>query len=203
MFGKMDAITNPKIPEEHYVNGHPSILFYTKGKDVKKPVTYNATPRTIENLVKWVNAKSGAFRKIGGGLSADGGRHEKSDEAMLEARRACTKKTTQVCWKELVDAVKGVKPEIASSAPDYFVKMIDYTISALEKMGKKRKWLSDEMTRLGKLSGFDNIDTKQKKDIAARMNVLRYIDSLDTRAKQAAKEPEKSDKAAETKSAEL
>jgi len=157
VIAKIDADNYKDIAGRYDVTGFPTIKFFPKDQK-KSPLPYDGG-RAEADFVTFLNEKTGTKRKAGGGLNDEAGRIASLD----------TIAHTFATQKDKRDATLAQAKQAAASAG----KWADYYVKVMERILKSGdQYVSDELTRLGKVAG-GSIAPEKADEFTIRQNILR------------------------------
>ncbi|KAK6348936.1 hypothetical protein TWF730_009697 [Orbilia blumenaviensis] len=152
--------TSSKVTCAKYnVESYPTLKYFPSGGS-SKPIPHSGG-RELENLVEYINEKTGLNRLPLGGLNQKAGRIETLDEII----RAKLPQGLVGVHDDLVEKVKGLEHKYAA----YYVKVA-------KKLEEKKDYVKNELERLTKMVSKGGLHADKVDDITQRQNILRRFD---------------------------
>jgi len=161
VIAKIDADKHKRHSSKYGVTGFPTLMWF--GKDNKAGDRYTGG-RTLDELVKFVNSKSGTERLVGGGLGSSVGT---IDELSALAKRFMSESGNRAAiLKEAEAAVESNKDHKHAS----FAKF--YTITMKQIQEKGDNYATDELARLDRLVKGGGMKADKLGEMQKRKNVV-------------------------------
>jgi protein disulfide-isomerase A6 len=162
VIAKIDADHYKDLASKYGVSGYPTLIFFPKND--KKGVRYEGA-RELNDLVTYLNEKTGSQRTVDGRLGPKAGRIESLDA--LAARFMKEPNNRNAILKEAEAAAEKVDSELANDAK--------YYIKVMKSILDKSDFVKSELARLSRiLTGTlrdDKID-----EFTKRKNILNAFD---------------------------
>jgi protein disulfide-isomerase A6 len=163
VIAKVDATGSQELAARYQVSGYPTLIFFSAtDKDVPEP--YDGG-RDLEELVAFINKKTGTDRRSDGSLGPNAG--------VLPEFQSIV---TDFLKKEEIDSLIGRAKEITKPEKSEDATSIDFFVRVIEKLKTKPEFLETEITRLKKLVSNPSITANKKDEFTKRLNVLSLFD---------------------------
>ncbi|KAL8305349.1 hypothetical protein RB601_009589 [Gaeumannomyces tritici] len=155
-----EAENSKATAQDEGVQSYPTIKFFPKGSKEAQP--YNGG-RTEQDLVKFLNEKTGAQRAVGGGVDATAG--------TLAAIDAIVVKYTG--GTSLSDAAAEAKKAAADLKEEAQIKYAEYYLRVFDKLNKNENFVSKELARLEGILKKGGLAPAKQDELTRKTNVLR------------------------------
>lgn len=167
--GAVDCDAYGQLAEEYKVEGFPSIKFFGRGG--VEVEDYNGG-RDIEDIVTFINEKTGLDIAVDGGVTETGGLVKEIAEHVKSFVSASSDEERKQAMETCHDAVQKLDDK-AKSNFKYYAKVF-------AKIAEKGvEYVSKEKARLSKmLEASDSLKGVQKRSFMRRINVLSTFDEL-------------------------
>jgi len=153
-----DAENSKSVAKEQDVTGYPTIKFFSKGS--KEALLYQEG-RNEEDLVAFLQSKTGTHRTVGGGLGDQAG--------IVDALNLLV--TEHVPKKNF--AKLAVK--VQKSAKNLQDKHAQYYVKVTEKLSKNEGYVAKEYARLKRILEKGGLAPEKADDLVSRSNILRQF----------------------------
>lgn len=154
---KVDAeAENSKITAEaHGVKSYPTLKFFPKGSTTSED--YDGG-RSEEDIVAFINQKSGTHRIVGGGLDAEAGTIEALDTIIAKVSGS---------------NLASISEELSKAAKAVETKYSEYYVKVLGKVAASKDYADKELKRLEKILKKGGLTSEKTDDVTSRSNILR------------------------------
>jgi len=149
-----EAENSKAIATEQGVQSYPTIKWFKKGST--EPAPYDG-PRTIGDLVDFINTNSGTHRTPAGGLDVTGGTIEALDTIVHKFKGV---------YSTGADEFKKASEGLQDKYAFYYAKTFD-------KASKNEGWVEKEFKRLQGLIGKGNLAPQKLDELTSKSNILR------------------------------
>lgn len=169
MVASVDCDANTALAEKYKVEGFPTLSFFGKGEIDAE--SYSGG-RQLEDLVKFINDKSGLDIAPDGGIIPDSGTVYGIVDHIKSYVSASTKEERQ----KVMDTCQEAVNKLDSKAKENY----KYYVKVFTNIGEKGvEYVKKEKDRLSKMLGSTSyLKPNQRRSFLRRLNVLKEFDEL-------------------------
>ncbi|POS83308.1 hypothetical protein EPUL_003690 [Erysiphe pulchra] len=155
-----EAENSKVVAKDQGIKSYPTIKFFAKGKT--EPELYDGG-RTEDDLVAFLNKKTGSHRKSGGGLDSTAGTIETLDTLVSKFIDGSNLVEISV---EITKAVSDLEKSTKNTYSDYYLKIIN-------KLATADDFATKELARLSKILQKGGLVQEKQDEFTAKTNILK------------------------------
>ena len=165
-----EAENSKKTASEFGVSSYPTIKFFRKGSSTSED--YDGG-RSEEDIIEFLNIKTGTHRVAGGGLDENAGTLEVLDDIVTKYTGGASLSEVAA---EAKKAVENLKDKADSKYADYYIRVFD-------KLAKGEGYAEKELARLEGIIKKGGLLSTKLDELTIKTNVLRRFTDKVTESK--------------------